>query len=202
MVEKKLAGLPHTFNNQQLLELALQPRSDKGQLLEWLGDRVINLALAKLVIDAGTDRPLEQIVRAHSVICSNEKLCLLGEKLKLQGHNKPDANRKLLADGVEALIGAVYLDAGTRAVDKCVGQLFAAKLSEDASIWQRDPKTELKELCEKRKLGSPEYQVIKGKDQFQAKCTVDQLTGNGNGHNSLAAQKVAAAEVLKQIEAD
>lgn len=211
--------LLHTFANPKLLERALTHRSfssDHYERLEFLGDSVLNLAISGLLFERLSQLPEGDLSRVRANLVKQDTLfqiatglglsnCLrLGDGEKRSGgHKRPS----ILADAVEALIGAVYLDAGFEPANALVRRLYAGvELSAQMSAMGKDPKTELQEWLQARKMKLPVYRVVATlgeahKQTFDVECTV-QETGHserGIGASRRAGEQAAAAAMLQRL---
>ena len=211
--------LLHPFANPKLLERALTHRSfssDHYERLEFLGDSVLNLAISGLLFERLSQLPEGDLSRVRANLVKQDTLfqiatglglsnCLrLGDGEKRSGgHKRPS----ILADAVEALIGAVYLDAGFEPANALVRRLYAGvELSAQMSAMGKDPKTELQEWLQARKMKLPVYRVVATlgeahKQTFDVECTV-QETGDserGIGASRRAGEQAAAAAMLQRL---
>ena len=211
--------LLHPFANPKLLERALTHRSfssDHYERLEFLGDSVLNLAVSGLLFERLSQLPEGDLSRVRANLVKQDTLfqiatglglssCLrLGDGEKRSGgHKRPS----ILADAVEALIGAVYLDAGFESANALVRRLYAGvELSAQMSAMGKDPKTELQEWLQARKMKLPAYRVVATlgeahKQTFDVECTV-QETGQserGIGASRRAGEQAAAAAMLQRL---
>ncbi len=211
--------LLHPFANPKLLERALTHRSfssDHYERLEFLGDSVLNLAISGLLFERLSQLPEGDLSRVRANLVKQDTLfqiatglglsnCLrLGDGEKRSGgHKRPS----ILADAVEALIGAVYLDAGFEPANALVRRLYAGvELSAQMSAMGKDPKTELQEWLQARKMKLPVYRVVATlgeahKQTFDVECTV-QETGHserGIGASRRAGEQAAAAAMLQRL---
>lgn len=211
--------LLHPFANPKLLERALTHRSfssDHYERLEFLGDSVLNLAVSGLLFERLIQLPEGDLSRVRANLVKQDTLfqiatglglssCLrLGDGEKRSGgHKRPS----ILADAVEALIGAVYLDAGFESANALVRRLYAGvELSAQMSAMGKDPKTELQEWLQARKMKLPVYRVVATlgeahKQTFDVECTV-QETGHserGIGASRRAGEQAAAAAMLQRL---
>ncbi len=211
--------LLHSFANPKLLERALTHRSfssDHYERLEFLGDSVLNLAVSGLLFERLSQLPEGDLSRVRANLVKQDTLfqiatglglssCLrLGDGEKRSGgHKRPS----ILADAVEALIGAVYLDAGFESANALVRRLYAGvELSAQMSAMGKDPKTELQEWLQARKMKLPVYRVVATlgeahKQTFDVECTV-QETGHserGIGASRRAGEQAAAAAMLQRL---
>ncbi len=211
--------LLHPFANPKLLERALTHRSfssDHYERLEFLGDSVLNLAISGLLFERLSQLPEGDLSRVRANLVKQDTLfqiatglglsnCLrLGDGEKRSGGQKRPS---ILADAVEALIGAVYLDAGFEPANALVRRLYAGvELSAQMSAMGKDPKTELQEWLQARKMKLPIYRVVATlgeahKQTFDVECTV-QETGHserGIGASRRAGEQAAAAAMLQRL---
>jgi ribonuclease-3 len=212
--------LGHAFADAGLAGQALTHRSfgtPHNERLEFLGDSLLNCAVATILYERFPKLPEGDLSRLRAGLVNQSSLSevatalALGERLRLgEGELKSGGFRRpsILADAVEALLGAVYLDAGFDAVRKCVQVLLEAKLeaAQGAPV-NKDPKTELQEHLQGRKLQLPRYAVMKTEGEahdqtFTVDCVVDDLglKATGQGASRRAAEQAAAQGVLAQIE--
>ena len=210
----------HGFADPQLLVCALTHRSfgaDHNERLEFLGDAVLNLAVSALLFErfAGSDEGDLTRVRAHLVRedSLHRAALVLGlpEMLRLSdgearggGAQRPS----ILADALEAIIGAIYLDGGLKAAAGLVAKLFGEIIaSSQADSWGKDAKTELQELLQGRKLAVPVYRIVATRgqahaQQFEVECAVPALAAaeSGNGRSRRAAEQDAAQRMLARLK--
>ena len=214
-------ALGHRFADPALAATALTHRSfgaPNNERLEFLGDSLLNCSVATLLYErypklpeGDLSRLRAQLVNQASLFEAAQRLglgdCLrLGEgELKSGGFRRPS----ILADALEALLGAIFLDAGFEAVRAAVARLMEPALAAaDRMPVHKDPKTALQEHLQARKLPLPRYAVVavdgEAHDQgFTVECRVDELSfvGTGKGGSRRAAEQAAAAEVVALIEA-
>ena len=213
--------LGHRFADARLLQRALTHRSfgaDHNERLEFLGDAVLNLAVSSLLFErfSGSDEGDLTRVRAHLVREDSLHRAALGlglpEVLRLSdgearagGAQRPS----MLADAVEALIGAVYLDGGFDPATQLVRQLFGELIdSTEAESWAKDAKTELQEWLQGRKLAVPAYRIVATRGQahaqtFEVECAVPSLglAELGEGRSRRVAEQEAARRMLVKLKA-
>jgi len=212
--------LGHTFADPQLARQALTHRSfgtPHNERLEFLGDSLLNCAVATLLYERFPRLPEGDLSRLRAALVNQRSLAEvaaalgLGEKLRLgEGELKSGGFRRpsILADAVEALLGAIFLDAGFEAVRKAVALLLAEKIESAAEKpVDKDPKTALQEHLQGRGLALPRYSVQKTEGEaheqtFVVECRVDDLglAATGTGASRRAAEQAAASEVLEQLE--
>ena len=214
--------LGHQFADPRLLQRALTHRSfgaDHNERLEFLGDAVLNLAVSSLLYDrfSGADEGDLTRVRAHLVREDSLHRAGLGlglpEVLRLsdgEARGGGALRPSILADAVEALIGATYLDGGFDAASGLVRQLFGELIdSTEADSWSKDAKTELQEWLQARKLAVPTYRIVATRGQahaqtFEVECAVISLTlaALGEGRSRRVAEQEAARRMLAQLKSD
>jgi ribonuclease-3 len=219
-VSDPLAGLQerlqHRFQDPRLLARALTHRSfsaEHNERLEFLGDSVLNLAVAALLYRRLQDLPEGELSRVRANLVKQDTLHRLAVGLGLPsllrlgegesrsgGHKRPS----ILADALEAVIGAVHLDAGYGAAEAVVHRLFAeVEINPGMSAAAKDPKTELQEVLQSRKMKLPLYRVVgtlgaAHKQTFEVECEVAELglVERGIGASRRAGEQAAAAAML------
>ncbi len=216
------ARLGHRFTQTALLGRALTHRSvgsEHNERLEFLGDAVLTLAVSTLLYDrfAGSDEGDLSRMRAHLV--REESLHRAALALRLpevvrlsvgEIHDGGAQRASILADVLEALIGAVYLDAGFAAAQALVRRLFGEVIATtEVSHWRKDAKTELQEWLQARKLPVPAYRIVATQGRahaqtFEVECLVSALglAMPGQGHSRRAAEQDAAQRLLARLLAD
>ena len=214
-------ALGYQCRDTQLLESALTHRSAGGahnERLEFLGDAVLNCVVAMLVFREFGDANEGDLSRFRASLVSGEALAVvageigLGDRLHLgSGELKSGGFRRksILADGLEAVLGAIYLDGGYSAAEAAIERLFVPRLSMlPAATDLKDPKTRLQEALQGRGLPIPQYivETISGKAHeqvFKVSCVVDSLSvaAAGTGSSRRAAEQAAAKQVLDELSA-
>jgi len=213
--------LHHRFSNARLLERALTHRSfgaDHNERLEFLGDSVLNLAVSGLLFAKLDTLPEGDLSRVRANLVKQDTLFGLAQGLGLSqglrlgdgekrsgGHKRPS----ILADALEAVIGAVYLDAGFETAAALVHRLYAdVELSTRMTALGKDPKTELQEWLQGRKMKLPVYRVVATlgeahKQTFDVECTVQESghSERGIGASRRAGEQAAAAAMLQHLSA-
>jgi len=208
--------LGHTFQNQDLMLLALTHRSFAGrnnERLEFLGDAILNFVAGEALFERFPQAREGQLSRLRARLVKGETLAVLargfelGEYLRLgSGELKSGGFRResILADALEALIGAIYLDAGmdvarARVLDWLANELDGLTLVDT----NKDPKTRLQEFLQSRAVELPRYEVvdIQGEPHcrtFFVQCEIALLTDKtqGQGASRRIAEQVAAAAAL------
>lgn len=221
---EKLANLEkalgYTFSDPSLLEQALTHRSHNArhnERFEFLGDAILNFVVASLLfhqfpkVDEGDlSRLRANLVKQASLAEIAQNLNLsnflrLGEgELKSGGFRRPS----ILADALEAVFGAVFLDQGFDAARKVIGDLYAPKLQNvDPKTLGKDPKTLLQEVLQGRKLELPQYTVVgthgaAHNQMFDVECSVLKLDikVTASGSSRRAAEQLAATQVIALIQ--
>ena len=213
--------LGYEFVDRQLLDRALTHRSfgaDHNERLEFLGDAVLNLAVSALLYErfAGSDEGDLTRVRAHLV--REDSLHRAALMLELpavvrlsEGEARGGGAQRpsILADAVEALIGAIYLDGGLEPAAHLVRRLFGELIaSTDADSWRKDAKTELQEWLQARRLPGPSYRIVATRGQahaqtFQVECASQALglSECGEGRSRRLAEQEAAHRLLERLKA-
>lgn len=213
--------LQHDFQNPALLQRALTHRSfsaDNNERLEFLGDSVLSLAISSLLYERLKELPEGDLSRVRSNLVKEGTLHLIAVKLQLSdllrlgegeaksgGKNRPS----ILADAVEAILGAVYLDAGFAAGEKLVHRLFeGVDINPQMRAAEKDPKTALQEWLQGRRMNVPQYTVanITGaahKQTFDVECVIPELRlgARGQGGSRRTGEQAAAAAMLEILKA-
>jgi ribonuclease-3 len=207
------------FNNPQLLEQALRHRSagqPHNERLEFLGDSILGFVVSSLLYQLFPKASEGDLTHARSILVREPMLANiarennLGDLLQLgPGEMKTGGHRRdsILADTVEAIIAAVYLDAGLESCQLLVEQWYGDRLQTvSAKSASKDPKTRLQEWLQAKQHGLPEYHLIQaqGSDherEFEVQCQLQQLNIQtlGKGSSVKAAEAQAALEALIQL---
>ena len=213
--------LQHRFADQKLLARALTHRSfsaDHNERLEFLGDSVLNLAVTALVYGRLSNLPEGDLSRVRANLVKQETLHQIALGLDLakglrlgEGESRSGGSKRpsILADALEAVIGAVHLDAGYGAAEALVHRLFeSVEITPQMPAAAKDPKTELQEWLQGRKMKLPIYRVaaILGaahKQTFDVECEVPELgvVERGIGASRRAGEQAAAAAMLLNLKA-
>ncbi len=209
------------FAAPELLRRALTHRSfgaEHNERLEFLGDAVLSLAVSRLLFERflGSDEGDLTRVRAHLVReDSLHRVALslgLPEVLRLsEGEARGGGAQRpsILADAVEALIGAVFVDGGYEAAHALVQRLFGDIIqATEAESWTKDAKTELQEWLQARRLPVPAYRIAATRGQahaqtFEVECAVATLglVERGEGRSRRSAEQEAARRMLDALKA-
>jgi len=212
--------LNYHFIDNSLLELALTHRSFQGEnneRLEFLGDSILNFVIAELLFkkfnllpEGDLSRLRSQLVKAATlseigILLQLGDYLILGEgELKSSGWRRPS----ILADSVEAIIGAVFMDGGINATTDLITNWFKERIDAiDPDDIQKDSKSILQELLQAKKIALPEYSVvaIEGEahcQNFKISCSILKLglSIEGQGSSRKIAEQSAAEEVLKKLK--
>jgi ribonuclease III len=224
-VEDRLSGLQqklqYQFSDARLLARALTHRSfsaDHNERLEFLGDSVLNLSVAGLLYEQLETLPEGDLSRVRANLVKQDTLHKLSSDLGLshairlgEGEMRSGGQKRpsILADALEAVIGAVHLDGGWLAADALVRRLFAeVAINPQMAAIGKDPKTELQEWLQGRKLKLPDYRVVATlgaahKQTFDVECEVAELgvSERGIGGSRRAGEQAAAAAMLLKLKA-
>jgi ribonuclease-3 len=208
--------LQHEFANPKLLAQALTHRSfssDHNERVEFLGDSVLNLAVAGLLYEQLSELPEGDLSRVRANLVKQDTLHKLAVVLGLPdmlrlgegearsgGQNRPS----ILADALEAVIGAVYLDAGYDKADQLVRRLFKdVEVNPQMKAIGKDPKTELQEWLQGRKMHLPLYRVVGTTgaahlQTFEVECEIPEIgrAERGIGGSRRAGEQAAATAML------
>jgi len=223
-VEETAAWLQKTFAYQfqdsSLLEEALTHRSvgrRNNERLEFLGDAVLDFVVSAMVFEKRPQADEGDLSRLRASLVRDVRLAEiaatfgLGDHLILgSGEMKSGGHRRgsIQADALEAIFGAIYIDAGFPAANEVIRRVFRSLVDElPDSEELKDPKTRLQEYLQGRGYALPVYQMEKvsglaHKQSFEVSCCVDELTlgSMGRGTTRRDAEQEAAARMLTQIE--
>ena len=212
--------LQHSFASLALLQRAVTHRSysaDHNERLEFLGDSVLNLSVAALLFDRLKTLPEGDLSRVRANLVKQDTLHELANELRIsevlrlgEGEARSGGFKRpsILADALEAIIGAVFLDAGFAAADALVQRLFKGlEIQPQMAAVGKDPKTELQEILQGRKLPVPTYKVVATvgaahKQTFDVECEVPSmnLRERGIGGSRRAGEQAAAAAMLVNLK--
>lgn len=211
----------HRFADARLLRQALTHRSfsaDHNERLEFLGDSVLNLAISQLIFRRLAEQPEGDLSRVRANLVKQDTLHRLALQLALppllrlgegEARSGGPARPSILADALEALIGAVYLDAGYAAAEAMVHRFYeTVQINPTMAAVAKDPKTELQEWLQGHKMKLPVYQVVgtlgaAHKQTFDVECAVPDLglRERGIGGSRRAGEQAAAAAMLIRLKA-
>lgn len=215
------ARLDYLFNDSRLLTRALTHRSfssDHNERLEFLGDSVLGCCVAELLFERLSSLPEGDLSRVRASLVRQDTLhqlalqlglpavILLGEgEMRSGGQKRPS----ILADALEAVIGAVYLDGGFAQARSLVQRLYqGVEINPAMAAIGKDPKTELQEWLQGRRMALPSYRVVatlgvSHQQTFDIECAIAELklTQRGIGGSRRAGEQAAAAAMLQTLKA-
>jgi ribonuclease III len=211
-------ALGHRFENPDLLTEALTHRSaasessPSNERLEFLGDRVLGLVVARMLVDRFPDAEEGEMSRRLTALVRREALADVAERIDLAPHVRfgpSDAkagreNASLLADACEAVIGALFLDGGLDAAQSFIAGAWAAMM-DDGEGAERDAKTRLQEWAQGRGRSLPRYEVTDREGpahapQFVVTVRVDgEPEATGEGTSKRSAEQAAASALLDRL---
>ncbi len=213
--------LDYCFNDGELLKLALTHRSfhrNHNERLEFLGDSVLGFVVADTLYHQFPRLPEGDLTRMRARLVRGDTLAevarelKLGEFLKLgEGEQKSGGfdRSSILADALEAILGAIYLDSGFRSAKTVTLKLLARRLATITADNIKDNKTRLQELLQKNDRSLPKYEVVSqsGKSHalvFRVKCEIDRGSGPffASGNSRRNAEQAAAAQAIKALESE
>lgn len=213
--------LQHVFRHRELLEQALTHRSygaSHNERLEFLGDGVLGCVVAESLLERFPQLSEGELSRLRASLVRKEALAAaagdlgLAECLRLgQGESASGgaARPSILADALEALFGAVFLDGGYASARRAIlAALGTALDAADERTTAKDPKTRLQEVLQARRHGLPRYEVVATRgaahqQEFEVECVVDgvDMRARGSGTSRRAAEQQAAAALLGRLGA-
>ena len=209
----------YSFALPDLLAQALTHRSygtPHNERLEFLGDGVLNCVIAAELYERFGTLKEGELSRLRANLVRQDALHQLaqdvglGERLRLgEGEVKSggSARPSILADALEAMLGAVFLDGGFEAARQVIGRLYSPLLADlDPSDPGKDPKTLLQELLQARRIPLPRYSVVGTQgaahsQQFEVECVIAELSvrTRGNGGSRRIAEQEAARRAFEQL---
>ena len=212
----------HSFTDPALCRTALTHRSAGGphnERLEFLGDSVLNCSVARLLYDAHPDADEGALSRLRATLVSGEMLGRIAADLDLGAHLRLGPGElksggfrraSILADALEAMGGAIYLDSGFEAAAAAVGRLVGGRLAQlPAAESLKDPKTRLQEALQARGLALPVYTLTATSgdphDQsFSVTCEVAAFAvrATGEGASRRRAEQMAARKAIELLPAE
>ena len=213
-------SLQHEFTQPALLVQALTHRSfssDHNERLEFLGDSVLSLAVSDLLYRRLAQLPEGDLSRVRANLVKQDTLHQLAVGLRLpdvirlgEGEMRSGGQKRpsILADALESVIGAVYLDGGFAAAQNLVQRLFnSVDINQNMDAIGKDAKTELQEWLQGRKMKLPLYRVVgtlgaAHKQTFDVECEIGELNlaERGIGGSRRAGEQAAAAAMLQTLK--
>ena len=213
--------LGHSFSDPLLLRTALTHRSfgvPNNERLEFLGDGILDCAIAAALFHRFPDLPEGDLSRLRANLVNQDALHQLalslniGDALRLgEGELKSGGALRpsILADALEALFGAIYLDAGFLVAQAVIDKLYSPLLANlKPGEFQKDAKTRLQEWLQGHKKSLPRYQLLEAtgaahEQRFEVSCEIESpaLRTVGHGSSRRIAEQVAADKALKELTA-
>ncbi len=220
--QRLMRRLGHAFADPQLLDDALTHRSAQSrhnERLEFLGDAVLGFLVAEALWQRFPEATEGELTRLRAQLVNRESLARVAQALELgqylrlgEGELRSGghARESILADAVEAVLAALYLDGGLELTRRVVGELLGARLATLSPATQaKDAKTRLQEYLQARRLPLPGYEVIEatGKDHaqtFVVRCLVEALdrSATAAGPSRRKAEQLAAERLLEALDHD
>ena len=214
------ARLGYEFTEPALLARALRHRSagpDHNERLEFLGDAVLGLVIAKALFDRFGQATEGQLSRLRAALVKKETLADVARTLNLGDYlelgpgelrSGGHARSSILADALEALFAAVYLDGGAQEAARVILALYQDRIDRmTPDSGRKDAKTRLQEYLQQRHLELPSYEItaVEGADhaqRFHCLCRVAELDaeGAGEGGSRRKAEQAAADAVLRRLD--
>jgi len=211
--------LGHSFREPALLRQALTHRSygtPHNERLEFVGDAVLNCVVARALYDRFPDIPEGDLSRARASLVNQDTLAKVARRLGLgdairlgEGELRSGGDKRasILADALEAVIGAVFLDGGFDAARAVIDAAYDDILQDaDPSALAKDHKTRLQEWLQARRIAVPEYVVLATSGEahaqrFEVECRIPALglATAGSGTSRRAGEQAAAAEALRAL---
>jgi ribonuclease III len=221
MADRLRDRLDYEFRDPDLLGEALTHRSfgvPHNERLEFVGDAVLNCAVALILFERFPATQEGELSRARANLVNRDTLAQLARQIDLGAHirlgegeqKSGGANRSsIIADALEAVIGAVFFDGGFSAARAVIDRIYADLLrAADPTTLGKDPKTRLQEWLQARRHPVPEYAIVATSGEahaqlFEVDCKIAPLSliTHGSGSSRRAAEQEAAAAALAQIMA-
>lgn len=208
----KLDILNYSFKNEELLELALTQSgvdaNNNNERLEFIGDRVLGLTVATMLYDMFPLESEGELARRHAMLVSTDMLASVADRFGIgarvrHGHITGGRIQHVLADAMEALFGAIYLDGGFDAARTVIVNIWHDLAAADATA-PKDPKTALQELVQKSAAGAlPKYEYLppvgaSHNPEFVVRVSALGASAVGHGVSKKTAS-IAAADALLKI---
>jgi len=216
---REIPGIPYSFQDPGLLALALSHRSVgklNNERLEFLGDSILNFVVSARLFDVKNDSDEGGLSRLRARVVRGDTLAELAARLKLGDYIKLGEGelrsggfkrKSILADALEAVFGAIYLDGGFKPCEEVILHVcdpFIARLPDASDL--KDPKTRLQEWLQGQGFALPEYSLVSDtgpshKKQFLVQCTAETVGIRviGKGGSRQKAEQAAAAAALDSI---
>ena len=212
-------SLGYTFGDAALLRQALTHRSygtPHNERLEFVGDAVLNCVVARALFERFPDLPEGDLSRARASLVNRDTLAQvarrigLGDEVRLgEGELRSGGSDRasILADAMEAVFGAVFVEGGYEAAQGVIETAYADVLRDaDPATLGKDPKTRLQEWLQARKVAVPDYAVVATRGEahaqlFDVECRIPALgiVTSGSGPSRRAGEQEAAAAALRAL---
>ena len=210
-------ALDYRFQNAELFQQALSHRSAtrrNNERLEFLGDAVLDFVVSGAVYQACPGAAEGDLSKLRALLVRDTSLAELANEIGLgehlilgSGEQKTGGHRResILADALEAIFGAIFLDSGYDAAKKVIDRLYGQRYSNLPDITElRDPKTRLQEWLQGRKMELPGYELVEvsgedHKQRFAVTCTVAEISAITSGESTTRrkAEQKAARKMLE-----
>jgi len=218
MPEPLVRQLGYRFGDASLLRQALTHRSfgtPHNERLEFVGDAVLDCAVAAVLFERFPGIPEGDLTRVRASLVDERTLARLARELRIADEMRLGEGMRrssvdgVIADALEAVFGAVFVDAGFDAARMAVEHVYATEFAHiDPGALAKDPKTRLQEWLQARKLAVPDYTVTATSGEAHAQTMVVEcripalgIVTTGTGPRRQSAEQVAAAEALERIAA-
>lgn len=214
-IEQLEKQLGYVFVDKKLLKMALTHRSARGknnERLEFLGDGLLNFVVAAELYQNYAMAKEGELSRRRANLVNGEVLADIAKELNLgdflylgvsELKNGGTSRKSILANALEAIIGAIYLDSGIEACQECLLNWYGKRLKHTLKSNLKDPKSVLQELLQAKKLPVPDYYILKTEGKahscvFYVACRVAHLPfmGEGSGTSRRSAEQAAATHFL------
>jgi ribonuclease III len=213
--------LNHQFSDPDLARLALTHRSANklnNERLEFLGDSLLGYVVAEILFENFPQASEGELSRLRAMLVNKTTLAEIAREISLKdfiqlgtGERKSggDDRDSILADAIEALIAAIYLDAGLNSCKSLIKNWIADRIATESVVeQQKDAKTKLQELMQAQGLNLPAYNVVKisgeaHQQNFLVECRVELMTDpqQGSGTSKRNAEQEAATRMLTELKA-
>lgn len=209
--EEKIMKIDYKFKNEELLNLALTQSGidskHNNERLEFIGDRVLGLSVATLLYEMYPDEAEGDLARRHAFLVSTDALAQIAKEIELEkhlrhGHMTGGKINHILANAMEAVLGAIFLDSGFESAQSIIVKLWHDMACAEATA-PKDAKTTLQEYVQKFENGAlPKYEYSEPvgashNPTFTATVTALGKSATGTGASKKAAGIKAAEELLK-----
>lgn len=214
------SALAYRFVRPELLRQALTHSSyavDHNERLEFLGDSIVDMVVSMLLFVQFPDSREGDLSRLRAQFVKQDALHAIALSLDLgsflllgEGEHRSGGRQRpsILADALEAVFGAIYLDGGFEAIRDVIARLYRDKLAAvDPAGSFKDPKTALQEVMQARRLPLPRYEMVAERGEahareFEVRCVLEGLSLNtlGVGTSRRIAEQMAARTALQELE--